>query len=375
MKERFSDARRTVIADGPVANLSAGDLLTHAEPTWVVLTAGDKLSRTRIDAPPEFKSLSSPDPDRVPLVVTPSTAADTLYLITANGTGATVPVQQLPPIDDDLALGGNLSDLTPLTDADRVIAALSIPPTQEEGYLVFVTSGGEVKRIRLIDLPGMTANTFTVMNVGSDRILAAYPVATDDDELVLVTETGQAIRFKVGEVRPTGLPAGGMRGIKLADTGDSVIGGGIPRADSVLWTISRGGVAKCTLIGEYPLQGRAGGGVIAMKLPHVAQADGLIASKEPDLLASAVIAGLDDALVIRTARGKYKAVFAKTAPLVARAKGGTNVIGTLLTRTDRVIGVTRIAPRPVPPSAAISDDNRNGSTPPDANPPPETGAL
>jgi DNA gyrase subunit A len=54
MKERFSDPRRTVIADGPVANLSAGDLLTHAEPTWVTLTAGDKLGRTRVDAPPQF---------------------------------------------------------------------------------------------------------------------------------------------------------------------------------------------------------------------------------------------------------------------------------------------------------------------------------
>ncbi|MHB8625922.1 MAG: DNA gyrase/topoisomerase IV subunit A [Aggregatilineales bacterium] len=363
MKERFSDPRRTVIADGPVANLSAGDLLTHAEPTWITLTSADKLSRTRLDAPPPFKSLTAADPDRVPLVVTPGTAADTLYLIAANGTAATVPVQQLPPIDDDPALGGGLSDLTALTDADRVIAALSVPPTQEDGYLVFVTVGGEVKRIRLIDLPGMTANTFSVMNVGSDRILAAYPV-TDDDELVLVTRQAQAIRFKISEVRPTGLPAGGMRGIKLGDSGDAVIGGGVPRADSVIWTITTGGIAKCTAIGEYPVQGRAGGGVITMKLPFVAQAEGLIASKELEPLAAAVVAGLEDMLIVRTARGKFKVLHAKTAVLTARAKGGTNVANTLLTRTDRVIGVTRIAPRPATPPSA-NDDNRNGTAPPE----------
>jgi DNA gyrase subunit A len=365
MKERFSDPRRTVIADGPVANLSAGDLLTHAEPTWITLTAGDKLSRTRLDAPPPYKSLTAADPDRVPLVVTPGTAADTLYLIAANGTAATVPVQQLPPIDDDPAMGGGLGDLTSLTDGDRVIAALSVPPTQEDGYLLFVTTGGEVKRIRLIDLPGMTANTFTVMNVGTDRIMSVFPV-TDDDELVLITRQAQAIRFKINEVRPTGLPAGGMRGIKLGDSGDAVIGGGIPRADSVVWTITTGGVAKCTAIGEYPVQGRAGGGVITMKLPYIAQADGLIASKELDPLAAAAIAGLDDLLIVRTARGKFKVIHAKTALLTARAKGGTNVTGTMLTRTDRVFGITRIAPRPTPPPS-VNGDNRNGTEPPEVD--------
>jgi len=227
-------------------------------------------------------------------------------------------------------------------------------------------------RSRLIDLPGMTANTFTVMNVGSDRIVAVYPV-TDDDELVMVTAQAQAIRFKINEVRPTGLPAGGMRGIKMAETGDSVIGGGIPRADSVLWTITRGGIAKCTVIDEYPLQGRAGGGVITMKLPFITQADGLFASKEPDLLAAAVTSGLDDTLIVRTARGKFKVLFAKTAPVTARAKGGINVIGTLLTRTDRVIGITRIAPRSISPQGTVNptamnnDENRNGSAPPEAD--------
>src|SRR5260370_41281624 len=100
-----------------------------------------------------------------------------------------------------------------------------------------------------------------------------------------------------------------------------------------------------------------------MKLPYIVQADGLIASKEPDPLAAAVIAGLDDTLIVRTARGKFKVVYAKTAPLTARAKGGTNVITSLLTRTDRVIGVTPITPRGIQSPGVANDDNRNGTAP------------
>ncbi|HVO44256.1 MAG TPA: DNA gyrase C-terminal beta-propeller domain-containing protein, partial [Aggregatilineales bacterium] len=116
------------------------------------------------------------------------------------------------PLGDDPGMGGEVRALSDLDRDTQIIGAISIEPSMDDGFLLFVTRGGEVKRIRVSDLPGLSAHAFTVMNCGKDKLVAARFV-NDDDEIVLVTAEAQAIRFKVNEVRATGLPAGGMRGI------------------------------------------------------------------------------------------------------------------------------------------------------------------
>ena len=356
IKQRYGDPRRTVVVNGSAASLNVGDLLTHNEPTWVAVTVGGKLSRTRGDIMPTLKTSQAPDPSRAPLAILPGSVADILYLVTAGGQAATIPVQQLPAVDDgyDSDAGADLTQFVTLPDRDPLLSAITLSPMDQEGYWLFVTAAGEVKRIRIADLPGMTAANFGVMNVSTDRICAVYPVR-DDDDVILVTAQAQAIRFKVAEVRPTGLPAGGMRGIKLTDS-DRVIGGGVASpsaADLVLWTMTGRGVAKYTPLAEYLLQGRGGSGVITMKLPTVPLEDGIMTTGEPDRLAAAVVGAVDDTLVIRTQRGRYRVVPLKAAQLTSRAKPGADAMVSLLIKNDRVIGVTRITPRP----AVISPDS------------------
>ncbi len=344
VKARYGDPRRTVIVGGPATNVSAGDLLAHEEHTWVTLTANNKLSRTYTDTPPKITSAS----DEAPRFVVPSNTVDILYLVTAQGEAVTIPVQQVPQSDDP-ALGVELRSISALQPEDEAVAMLSLSPLEENGYLIFATVGGDVKRIRITDLPGMSAHAFPVMNVGSDQIISAHYV-TDDDELILVSAQAQAIRFKVSDVRPTGLPAGGMRGIKLAEQADWVAGSGLVREKAALWVITAGGVAKCTMLTEYPLQGRAGSGVVTMKLPNLAEADGLIQSTQRDHLVAVTVGALDDVLVVLTARKKFKVMKVKTALLAPRGKGGSAVIA--LGKTDRVRAVTLIAPRPLPSTSA-----------------------
>ncbi len=362
IKARYGDPRRTVIVNGPTSDVSAGDLLAHDEQTWVTLTANDKLSRTFTDAPPKTTSAS----DEAPRFVIPSNTADILYLITAKGDAVTIPTQQLPQSDDP-STGGTVRSLSSLSENDEIISILSVSPLQEDGYLFFATAGGDVKRIRVADLPGMSAHPFMVMNVGSDRIMAANFV-TDEDEIVLVTAQAQAIRFKVPDVRPTGLPAGGMRGIKLNENAeDQVVGSAVVRENAALWVITGGGIAKCSMLNEYPQQGRAGSGVATMKLPNVAEADGLIASNKKDTLVAAAIGQLDDTIIVLTQRKKFKVMKIKTALLTARAKGGGAVIA--LGKTDRVRSATTITPRAKPPlNGGFSGMNgsangANGSSP------------
>src|SRR5258708_12349918 len=111
--------------------------------------------------------------------------------------------------------------MSDLRNNEEVVGALSLEPVMEEGFLLFATANGEVKRIRVADLPGLSAHAFTVMNVGDDY-LGWVLYVNEDDEVLLTTAEAQAIRFKVAEVRPTGLPARGIRGIKPNTTSHRV---------------------------------------------------------------------------------------------------------------------------------------------------------
>jgi DNA gyrase subunit A len=335
LKQKYNDPRRTIVISGPARNVTAADLLAHNESTWVALTAGQRLSRTYQDAPPKLTSTTQ-DPPRFLLR---SNTADILYLITSDGRAASLPVQQLP-LAEDPSTGAELRSISDLRNNEEVVGAFSLVPSLEDGFLLFATNAGDVKRIRVADLPGLVAKAFTVMNVGEDRLIAAKYVDEDADVL-LITSEGQAIRFNVSDVRPTGLPAGGMRGIKLGDS-DRVVTALLPRDGDAVWIVTEMGIAKSSPVADYPVQGRAGSGVITMKL------------NLGDRLSAGTVATLDDLVVILTQRGRFKVVKFRAVPHGPRnAKG--DFVGISLTKNDRVTGVMQIVQRPQPASAEEVD--------------------
>ncbi len=343
VKKRYNDPRRTAIINGPAGDVRPEDLLAQSESTWAALTHGNRIARTYQDAPPKITAQTE-DPPRFLLR---SNTADILYLFSADGRGATLPVQNLP-LNDDPGQGGEVGALVDLRET-LAIGAFSRPPFYDDGYILFATQGGDVKRIRVADLPGLAARSFTVMNVGEDRVIAAHYV-TDDDELMLLTAEGQAIRFKVTEVRPTGLPAGGMRGIKLANSDRVVSALVVPEAlktVGALWSVTEGGVAKSSPLAEYPLQGRAGAGVVNMKPPL------------GDRVAAATIGTNADLVIVISVAGRFRVVKFRDAPHGRRDIRG-DMCGIRLTKQDRVGTVMYIVPRPEPRPLASPNGSQEG---------------
>ena len=105
------------------------------------------------------------------------------------------------------------------------------------------------------------------MNIADDDALGWAKLTSGEQEVVLVTANGQAIRFKEEKVRSMGLPAGGVMGIKLANEADGVIAMDVVDPDGYLWSITDNGLAKATKMSEYPTQGRHGQGVVNVRLP------------------------------------------------------------------------------------------------------------
>ncbi|MCA9886353.1 MAG: hypothetical protein KC708_25445, partial [Anaerolineae bacterium] len=322
IKAEYNDPRRTIIANQTASTVSASDFLMPEEAAWVTLTVNGQLGRLYKNEPPKVTA-SDKNPPRF---ILETSTAHTLYLITTKGQCATVPVQQLSQINDP-ADGPNFYDQSTLTSGEDVAAMITLPSNLQTGYLFFATSEAQVKRVRLEDLPGVSAKTFTVMNVADNDLLIAAFYTSGEDSVLLTTYNAQAIRFSEEDVRPTGLPAGGMRGIKLLNDTDKVVGATKVVEGQYVWNITDDGIAKISHIDEYPIQGRAGSGVITMRL-----------EKSSMGVMAATIGRQDDNIVALTNKKKPLYMRVGRAPQIKRGRaGGESVIA--LRDNEGVVGV------------------------------------
>lgn len=310
IKHDYADPRRTIIAGSTANSVSAQDFLMPEEKTWITLTVKGSLGRSYKHEPPQVTTRDK----EPPRFIVEASTAQTLYLFNSQGECATIPVQQIPQVSDPTE-GYHFSDQCGLNAKDTIVAAISLPHQLEIGYLFLSTEQAQVKRLRLEDLPGMTTKPFTVMKVGDDDRLGWVMVTTGEDEVILATAQAQAIRFNEDDVRPTGLPAGGMRGIKLLGQKDRIVGAMLAIDNQYLWSISNDGIAKSSLITEYPTQGRAGSGVINMRL-----------APESREVAAAAVGRQDDTIIVLTSKNKPKYMRIGLAPKLKRGRAGGDFV-------------------------------------------------
>ena len=289
VREKYANNRRTQILEGSQRKtISATDLLPDQQ-VWVLVgdkgTIGRTTSSEKVNVPTK--------PTEQPVAILEANTQDILYLFTADGQAVSLPVYQLAQARE-VGQGKHWSELTSLTRRSHLSAALVIPP-DAEGYLFLTTLAGVVKKVKLEDLPGISTDAFTVMNVQDDDSLGWAKITTGEDEVMLGSASGQVIRFKESTVRSMGLPAGGVFGIKLADEVDGIISMDVVDPDAYLWSITDNGMAKATEMSQYPTQGRHGQGVINVRLP-----------KEASEVVAVVIGSLETNLIITTAIGTTK---------------------------------------------------------------------
>ncbi|HHS98415.1 MAG TPA: DNA topoisomerase 4 subunit A, partial [Chloroflexi bacterium] len=328
VKEKYADPRRTQVV-GAAADAVTGESLVPDLPVWVVVTHKGHVAYQADEGQPPRVPSRVKEP---PLAVLGASTRHLLYLFTADGQAAAYPVHQLPKGVAWTGAGTHWADLTPLTRRQEVVAALVLPPSAE-GYLFLATEGGTVKRVSLEDLPGVSADPFPVIGVGKGDRLARVVWTRGNEEVVLTTWAGRAIRFREETVRSMGLPAGGVKGIRLGGDGDRVVGLDVVRPRAALLVVSEDGHSKRTPLSEYPTQGRSGQGVVTARFTA------------PDVgLAGAVAVHAGDPVVLVTEKGAAKTIRARSVPQMGRPTRGKEVIA--LRKGDRVSDVFRLIPSP-----------------------------
>ncbi len=338
LRDRYGDLRRTQIVGGSRDEPGVSALFSASEPTWVVVGQEGTVART-----PSAEMMPVPaKPRELPRIMLEARTDDLLYLFTASGLAAAVPVHQISQ-SRELGSGDHWANLTRLARQEYLADAIVVPASAA-GFLLLATLGGVCKRIDLADLPGVTAEPFVVVHVGEDDALGWARLTTGADEVILASATGQTIRFAESEVRVMGLRAGGVMAIKLDDLVDGVVAVDLVSNGTHLWSITDNGMAKASRLSDYPLQGRHGKGVINLALPAgAAQVVAAVAGDE------------DTRIIITTELGTTK-----TIRLGKTKTGGRHIKPAQLLKLgpgNGVSGIVRISGR----APLESDDAGEGS--------------
>jgi len=278
VKEAYGDRRRTQIINlkaGKAAKLLTATDLIPEQTVWVGVTEDGLVSRTHDDKQPKHSG------NDAPRFLVKASTTDTIFFVSELGKAAAVAIHLIPEAEK-LSDGTMYFKISPLTENDPLTAVLSIPSVKsslgEETCILTVTRFGMIKKTLISELPGPSAQTFTLTRVNDGDALIGVALTDGKKELLLVTAGGMAIRFKEDDVRPMGLVAAGVNGMKLEDN-DIVIGAEILPAEGEIFLMTSDGKAKRVAEKEFPRQGRYGKGVVAWDLPKKVNIAGVVSGK------------------------------------------------------------------------------------------------
>ncbi|MEA3334461.1 MAG: DNA gyrase subunit A [Chloroflexota bacterium] len=265
LKERYADPRRTRIVERGASreSLTVRDMLAD-EPVMVAMASDGHLLRESMSGRRRGK-LPSKVGRRAPSVVSAGRTLDEAFLFSADGRMAHFAVHRLP-VNNPI----HVADLGFFNRNDRIVGLVLAAkdnngdPEGDERFIAMSTRDGRVKRIKIGDARA-TVRVSTAMNVERGDELVGVQLSDGTGEIMLTTRLGQVIRFRESDVRPMGLSAAGVWGMKLS-SGDEVVSLAVTRPDSELVIATTAGYFKRTPLAQYSIQGRHGSGLTAIRL-------------------------------------------------------------------------------------------------------------
>ncbi|OIO06957.1 DNA gyrase subunit A [Candidatus Falkowbacteria bacterium CG23_combo_of_CG06-09_8_20_14_all_41_10] len=275
IKEKFADERKTQVMVHGIKDFNIEDLVPNEE-TMVMMTRDGYIKR--ID-PDTFKvqarggkgviGLTTKEEDSVEFMFTTFTHSD-LLLFTTRGRVFQLKAYEVPSASRT-AKGTPIVNFLQLLSGEKVTSTLPLDKLVSSKYLFFVTEKGLVKKVELSAFANVRRSGLIAMKVkDDDKLIWAKPTSGSDD-LVLITTSGQAIRFKEKDVRDMGRGASGVKGMRLKGK-DIIVGMGVIKTDKEkkrnyqIMTIMANGFGKRTLLNLYKVQDRGGSGIRTAKV-------------------------------------------------------------------------------------------------------------
>ncbi len=274
LREKYATPRRTQIISGGVKEFSMEDVIPDVA-TMLMITRDGYIKRI---PPDTFKTqnrggkgvagITTKDEDVIDQVFTTTTHKDLLFF-SSRGRVFQMKAYDVPEAASRTAKGQALVNFLSLAPGENVTATLSMDDMESFKHLLMVTTKGTIKKTDLSEFENVRSNGLIAIKLKDNDNLQWVRPTTGKDEIVLVSEAGQAIRFSEKSVRSMGRVAAGVRGMKLKGS-DTIVGMDIIEEGSAkkagllhLLIVMMNGYGKRSDVTEFKLQGRGGSGIKA----------------------------------------------------------------------------------------------------------------
>jgi DNA gyrase subunit A len=268
IKNQYGDERRTEIIDS-VEEISLEDLIAD-EDMVVTVTHEGYIKNTPLSV---YRSqrrggkgktgMSTKDTDFVETIFVASTHSYVLFF-TSLGRCYWLKVHEIPEAGPT-GKGKAVVNLLNLSSDEKIAAVLPVREFKEDKFVIMATKNGLVKKTELMAYSNPRAGGIIAVNVRDGDELIGAEITNGNNEILLTTRFGQAIRFNEEEVRETGRGATGVIGIRLEDNDEVVSLEVIENQNAQILTVTEMGYGKRTPVSEYRLTARGGKGVITIK--------------------------------------------------------------------------------------------------------------
>ncbi|HEX6725388.1 MAG TPA: DNA gyrase subunit A [Gaiella sp.] len=279
LKERFgkNDDRRTEIAAGE-GSLELEDMIAE-EDMVIAITRSGYIKRLPVTTYREQRrggigvmGMEMKDEDYIEHLFVASTH-DYILFFTTVGKVYRLKVHELP-LGSRQSKGRAIVNLLPLRQDELIRAVIATRNFEEAKYLVFATKKGIVKKTMFLEYnTPLKADGIIALKMREDDELIGVRLSDGDDDILMVSRMGQAVRFSEKDVRSMGRPASGVAGMKLR-AGDEVIEVDIAADDADLLVVTENGWGKRTRVSDYPVKGR---GTMGVKTVQLVEAKGRLA--------------------------------------------------------------------------------------------------
>jgi len=335
LSEKYGDPRRTLIAPDISEDFSEEDLVAD-EAVLVSITLRGYVKRVAAKA---YRAQgrggrgvtghAMKDEDEV-IMMFPARTLDTILFFTDRGKVYSERGYQIPDADR-IGRGVPIVNVLALDPRETVTAAVAVPNFAAADYCTMATRGGKVKRVELSEFASVRPSGLIAISLEEGDELGWVRLTSGHDEIILVTEDGQALRFHENAVRPMGRQAMGVTGIRLRK-GDNVTGMEVVEPGADLLVVTARGFGKRTPLSEYPAKGRATGGVQTI--------DKKALKKVGKIATARVVQAADDLTIISTSGVVIRT---KVQHITQASRATRGVILMHMQAGDSVASVARIA--------------------------------
>ena len=266
IREEYGDKRRTEIIEDRLS-LSMEDLITEEDVVVTLSHAGYAKSQPLTAYVAQRRggkgkaATSVRQGDFLDKLFVANTH-DTILCFSSRGKVYWLRVFELPQASR-VSRGKPIVNLLPLEEGERINAILPIREYCGDSYVFMATNSGLVKKTSLMEFARPRSNGKIALELVEGDRLIDVAVTDGKREIMLFTSAGKAIRFRESDVRPMGRTARGVRGIKLPEKHE--VNALIVCDQGDILTATENGYGKRTLVGDYPLRGRAGQGVLSIR--------------------------------------------------------------------------------------------------------------